>query len=407
MWVCVSNKFDVYRILKEIIESITGVSCGDPSNVDVPARQVKKKLIGRKYLLVPDDLWNEDSEDWEKVKRVLVYGGEGSKLLVTTRSQRVASSIGGKVHNLQKLTDDICWSIMHKKVSFLGAVVLTQNMTSIGRDIAKKCDGLPLGANFLGSLLHLKREESYWVSINNDKDLWVQPEVKRVISILKLSYDNLSSPLKQCFPYCCLFPKAWKIEREILIHMWMAEGFLQPNEDTEKDELGVILRCKMHDLVHDLAMTVVDRNEFGIGKEEFSQTLILRSCSKVSRFLGDIGRLRNLRHLDISKSDIKVLPDDSIIDLTLQKLDLHECREFEALPENIGMLKHLSYLDLSGSAITKVPDSIIYIGNLVTFFRNCGNLNALPKELGALTGLRCLDLSYTDIKVMPESCGRK
>ncbi|XP_026431667.1 putative disease resistance RPP13-like protein 1 [Papaver somniferum] len=90
MWVCVSNKFDVYRILKEIMESIISVSCGDPSNVDVLARQVKKKLIGKTYLLVLDDLWNEDSEDWKKLKRVLAFGGEGSKLLVMTRSQKVA-----------------------------------------------------------------------------------------------------------------------------------------------------------------------------------------------------------------------------------------------------------------------------------------------------------------------------
>lgn len=70
---------------------------------------------------------------------------------------------------------------MQKKNSFPGGAALTQNMSNIGRDIAKKCDGLPLAANFLGSILYLKREESYWVSINNDKNLWVQPENKKRI----------------------------------------------------------------------------------------------------------------------------------------------------------------------------------------------------------------------------------
>ncbi|XP_026441997.1 putative disease resistance protein At3g14460 [Papaver somniferum] len=523
MWVCVSDKFDVYRILKEIIESITSVSCGNPSNFDVLARQVKEKLIGNKYLLVLDDIWNEDAEDWEKLKGVLVHGVEGSKLLVTTRSQKVASLVGGKVHNLQKLPDEVCWFIMQKKSS----IPLSQIMMAIGRDIAKKCDGLPLAANFLGSLLSLKRDENYWVSVNIDKNLWVQPENTRVISILKLSYDNLASPLKQCFSYCCLFPKDWEIEREILISMWMAEGFIQSNievnnrsledigndyfefllrnsffQDIKQDELGVILTCKMHDLVHDLAMSVVDRNEFGInGKEDVSQirrlqlehdklsstttpqvlrkaknlrtivglksyspikrfssikrlrvlylvslldtevpfsisefkhlrfldlsrfelelshgvslshslnlqTLILRFCKYVFGFLGEIGHLNNLRHLDVSNSDIKALPE-SIIKLTnLQRLDLHGCDQLEgALPENIGFLRHLSYLNLSDSPIRKIPDSITHIRNLKTLnIVGCCNLVALPRELGSLTGLRCLDLRFTSIKVLPESC---
>ncbi|XP_026430204.1 putative disease resistance protein RGA3 [Papaver somniferum] len=140
---------------------------------------------------------------------------------------------------------------MQKKSS----IPLSQIMMAIGRDIAKKCDGLPLAANFLGSLLSLKRDENYWVSVNIDKNLWVQPENTRVISILKLSYDNLASPLKQCFSYCCLFPKDWEIEREILISMWMAEGFIQSNIEIVTN-LGLMGRKMFHKfVVYNLNMT--------------------------------------------------------------------------------------------------------------------------------------------------------
>ncbi|XP_026431666.1 putative disease resistance protein RGA1 [Papaver somniferum] len=264
----------------------------------------------------------------------------------------------------------------------------------------------------------------------------------------------------------------------------MAEGFLQSNEvynrsfedirndyfeflvwnsffqDIQKDELGVILRCKMHDLVHDLAMSVVDRNEFGIGKEEFSQVRRLQLvCDKGSsitttevllskaknlrtivaldpknhsqvnnllsakhlRVLHPLGgwhakfsfsnlKSKYLRLLDLSNCEFDLAHDVSLSHShNLQTLILRSCsnvsREFEALTENIGMLKQLGYLDVSGSAITRIPDSITCISNLMTLsFRICGSLDALPTELGALTRLSCLDLSYTDIKVLPESC---
>ncbi|XP_026417022.1 disease resistance protein RGA2-like [Papaver somniferum] len=519
-WVCVSDPFHIFKILKDIIESITGNKCEDLSNVDVLAKQVKEKLIGKKYLLVLDDLWNENATYWENLKSYLSYGGIGSKILVTTRSRNVASVVGGDVRDLEKLSKDACWSIIEKKVLSRGGAVLTDpEMISIGKNIAEKCDGLPLAANLLGSSMCSKREKSYWRSIVDDIDrLRGTPEHNNVISILKLSYDNLSPPLKQCFSYCCIFPKDWKINREMLIRLWMAEGFLLSSsggesisledigneyfeylvwssffQDVQKDqESGDIETCKMHDLVHDLATSVLDRNEFRIAKvrddkEDVSevrrlqllidegqslasptvlsnavklrtivalerknishvssffqcrrlrvlcplgdwyrwdtctfssrsmsassisklkhlryldlsgynlfyevslnhsynlQTLILRRCRSVSScLLNKIGSLKSLRHLDISKSDIK------------------------HLPENIGSLEHLSFLDLSHTNISKLPDSIICISNLRTLsFRGCYNLDGLPSELGALTRLRCLDLRGTSIKELPESC---
>ncbi|XP_026437166.1 putative disease resistance protein RGA3 isoform X2 [Papaver somniferum] len=444
IWVCVSDKLDVYRILKEIIESITDCSCGDLSNVDVLARQVKEKLIGKKYLLVLDDLWNEDAADWEKLKGVLVNGVEGSRFLVTTRSQKVASVIG-----------------------------------DIARDVAKKCDGLPLAANFLGSLLYLKREESYWVSINDDKNLWVQPENKRVIPILKLSYDNLASPLKLCFSNCCLFPKDWEIEREILIRVWMAEGFLQSStevnsrsfedigndyfefllwnsffQNTWQDELGVIRTCRMHDLVHDLAMSVVDCNEFGIGKkEDVSQVrhlqLICDGSSSTAEVLSKAKNLRtvvvlhpnnspeigsfpsakhlrilyplglwdpkfafsvsmftHLRFLDLSNCEFNSSRDVSLNHShNLQTLILRSCLNVSWFLGETGHLKNLRHLDVSKSDIKVLPDdSIVNLTNLQTLdLRECRQFEALPENIGLFKHLSYINLSSSSIRKIPDS----
>lgn len=98
---------------------------------------------------------------------------------------------------------------------------------------------------------------------------------------LRLTYNHLpSSSLKHCFAYCATFPKDSDIRKDELIHSWMALVLLVPpggndlvmedigNEcfntllwnsllqDVIKDEYGDIIGCKMHDLLHDLAISV-------------------------------------------------------------------------------------------------------------------------------------------------------
>ncbi|XP_026394994.1 putative disease resistance RPP13-like protein 1 [Papaver somniferum] len=111
-------------------------------------------------------------------------------------------------------------------------------------------------------------------------------------------------------------------------------------------------------------------------------TLVLRECKNVpSWLLSKIGSLKSLRHVDVSYSDIKFLPQD------------------------IGSLEHLSCIDLSGTSISELPDSITCISSLRTLkLYACRNLNAFPRELGALTQLRFLDLNGTKIRELPKSC---
>ncbi|KAM0991109.1 hypothetical protein ACFX2C_009538 [Malus domestica] len=143
----------------------------------------------------------------------------------------------------------------------------------MGREIAKKCAGVPLVAKVLGNMMHCKLSDG-WQSIQ-DSAIWNLPEgEKRIFSVLKLSFDELRSPsLKQCFAYCSMFVKDKIIDKEDLIQLWMAQGLLQscPNkrmEDVGNEYFNILLEnsffqdvemeenavyCKMHDLVHDLA----------------------------------------------------------------------------------------------------------------------------------------------------------
>lgn len=51
-WVCISDDFDIFKIVEKIIESVTNDKCPDLSNVSVLADMVRKNLRGKRYLLV-------------------------------------------------------------------------------------------------------------------------------------------------------------------------------------------------------------------------------------------------------------------------------------------------------------------------------------------------------------------
>ncbi|RDY11202.1 putative disease resistance RPP13-like protein 1, partial [Mucuna pruriens] len=91
-WVCVSHDFDVVRVTREILQAFTKSKNKD-GNLEMVHRELKEKLTGKRFLLVLDDVWNEKREKWEAVQTPLNYGAQGSRILVTTRSGKVASTM--------------------------------------------------------------------------------------------------------------------------------------------------------------------------------------------------------------------------------------------------------------------------------------------------------------------------
>ncbi|CAH1435915.1 unnamed protein product [Lactuca virosa] len=120
-----------------------------------------------------------------------------------------------------------------------------------------------------------------WLAVKNSKVWDLEDETKKVQKSLELSFDNLpNSMAKQCFAYCSIFKKDKVMEREELVRLWMALGLVQADEekdkevedvgndifqilvcnslfqDVERDEYGHITRCSIHDLVHDLSLSL-------------------------------------------------------------------------------------------------------------------------------------------------------
>ncbi|KAK9997571.1 hypothetical protein SO802_022257 [Lithocarpus litseifolius] len=66
IWVCVSDDFNDKNILRGILESLTNNSSPLESKNAI-LQNLQKELQGKKYLLILDDVWNEDVLKWDTI----------------------------------------------------------------------------------------------------------------------------------------------------------------------------------------------------------------------------------------------------------------------------------------------------------------------------------------------------
>ncbi|KAK6233452.1 hypothetical protein QUC31_005858 [Theobroma cacao] len=165
----------VDRVTETIYESAV-LMHSNAKDLNVLQVTLGRVLMGRKFLLVLDDMWNDSLTDWDLLQRPFHFGAGGSKIIVTTRNQSVSSTMHSVlVRSLTPLPYEDCWSIFAKHA--FGSEYLTDGdsaLESIGKKIVEKCQGLPLAAKAVGGLLHSKVEPKEWDDVLNSK-LWDLP----------------------------------------------------------------------------------------------------------------------------------------------------------------------------------------------------------------------------------------
>ncbi|XP_018723430.2 putative disease resistance protein At3g14460 [Eucalyptus grandis] len=439
-WVCVSDVFNVLDITKTILRSITEVS---NEGEDLNRLQVKLKdsLSGKKFLVVLDDVWNENYEQWTALLKPFEAGAKGSKIIITTRNYTVVSITGALSYPLKELSLDNCTSLLAFHALKTTSFERHPDLETIGKNIAEKCKGSPLAAKILGGLLRDRGNPDQWEAILNNK-MWDLPmgENDEVFRVLKLSYVHLPSYLKRCFVYCAIFPKDYEIKRDELVHLWIAEGFFDGGRSKDNilkwgrahfDELVSrsflqqssvnATKFSMHDLLNDLAKSIAggtcfnsesqlayDEDDASPGKVRYASFTSLPYVS--SKCIGAYYQMKVLRSLIFlyDRGDDQFHISNKVLHDLLTKLkylrgfSLSHCSIIE-VPDCVGDLKYLRYLNFSYTDIKRLPESIGSLCKLqALILKGCQELSLLPQGITKLVNLQFLDIRDTrSLKEMP------
>ncbi|KAM6576129.1 hypothetical protein CsatB_027966 [Cannabis sativa] len=442
MWVCVSEDFDVRRLIKAIIESGTGHVC-EAVEMDPLQKRLRDMLQGKRFLIVLDDVWNQKHEEWEKLKYVLECGSKGASVVVTTRLKKVASIMGTTpMLELSSLSDDDCW-LLFKLRAFGNHREERPNLVEIGKEIVKKCKGVPLAAKALGGLMCFKsNEEEEWLSVMRS-ELWNLPEEEAsILPALKLSYLHLSVEQRRCFSYCATFPKDHRIEKQELIHLWMANGLISSKPELEVEDVGnetindlcwrsffqditedrddgSIIYFKMHDLFHDLAQSIMGDKCHKVVVNGDTRTInmservrhLMCQFNKAGPF-SNIPNTKSLRTFMALRNETTHCDNDDWNFRSLRAFDSRLfCLNAASMSSLVSNLKHVRYLNLSYTNIEVLPDSICLLHHLLTLdLTKCLELRKLPKHMIRLKGLRhlyiegCSRLSHLPPNIGKLSC---
>ncbi|KAF7104881.1 hypothetical protein CFC21_105744, partial [Triticum aestivum] len=481
IWVCASECYDVDSLAKRIVEAAPEKKDGATKAVfekekdgrktsafknkddGTEATAMSRKTLldnlqnvvsGQKYLLVLDDVWERQVHIWHELKAFLQHGERGSVILTTTRDNEVAKKMGRNVeaYNLASLEEKFIKEIIETRAfSYLHEEEKRpEKLLNMVDEIAKRCVGSPLAATTLGSILRTKTSEEEWKAISSRSSICI--EETGILPILKLSYNDLPTRMKQCFAFCAIFPKDYEIDMNKLIQLWIAHGFIQEKQahletigrrifdelasrsffqdveqvqatSSQDSELCYSkTTCKIHDLMHDVALSVMknecalateepDKIESVVTTEEPSQSEWLPNTAR-HLFLSckDPGKKLNIS-LESSFPAIQTLLCDSSMSSSLQHLSkysslqaLQLCSARRTFLLKPKYLHHLRYLDLSRSRFIKaLPEDISILYNLQTLnLSGCTSLCELPRQMKYMTALRHL---YThgcpELKSMP------
>ncbi|KAB1227258.1 putative disease resistance RPP13-like protein 1 [Morella rubra] len=338
-WVCVSNEFDVFEITKTILERVGSSTDSDRKNLDWLQVTLKEKIMGKKFLIVLDDVWSENYADWEALSNPFTYGAQGSRVIVTTRGEHVAVAMRStKTHCLKQLPEEDCWSLFAKHAF---------------RE-----------AKAIGSLLWSKVDINEWNKILKS-ELWdLQNDM--VIPALRLSYQYLPFHLKRCLRVLSLS------------HF--------ENVTELPDSISKVKHLRYLDLSHtsirklpDSVFTPIKEMPTGMGRLRSLQTLTKFIVSKRGgSSVGELGKLANLRGSFLSRGSkmLYLLQQDAGLKNMqyLEELELEwDAGSGIAESQSIVVLDSLQpHSNLKISLSTAIAFSL-YILDVKRFESNCLN----------------------------------
>ncbi|KAG2564097.1 putative disease resistance protein RGA4 isoform X1 [Panicum virgatum] len=434
-WICVSHEYHEYckvDVLKEVLQNIK-VDYKQDETVQGLTRKLAEAIENKSLFLVLDDVWQHNI--WTDLLRTPLDTASTVIILVTTRNDTVARVIGVEhMYRVELMSDDVGWELLWKSMN-IGEYSEIQNLRGMGIEIVRMCGGLPLAIKVTASVLMTKEKtKNEWRKVIN-KSAWSMSKLPvELRGALYLSYDELPQYLKQCFLYFSLYPEDWTLYRDDLVRYWVAEGFVEEKEgehleDTAEEYYYELInrnllqpapgfadysRCKMHDLLRQLAVHLT-AEEYFFGDPESIAAKTLSKMRRVSIFSNKHAEIlpdvynNHMKARTLSIRRVKIQRVENTIFRRFQHLRvLNLTGSFiESISDSIGSLIHLRLLDLDGTDLSCLPESISSLINLqILNLERCAALHSLPSGITQLCNLRRLGLCATPINQVPKGIGR-
>ncbi|KAL3354200.1 hypothetical protein AABB24_018715 [Solanum stoloniferum] len=318
-WFCVSEAYDAFRITKGLLQEICLTVDDNLNQLQV---KLKESLKGKKFLVVLDDVWNDNYNEWDDLRNLFVLGD---------------LMMGSGAINVGTLSSEVSWALFKRHSLENRDPEEHPEFEEVGRKIADKCKGLPLALKALAGILRCKSEVDEWRDILRS-EIWELPScLNGILPALMLSYNDLPAHLKQCFAYCAIYPKDYPFCKDQVIHLWIANGlvpqFRSGNQyflefrsrslfemvpaSSERD----VETFLMHDLVNDLAQ--IASSKLCIRLEENEGSHMLEQSQHISYSMGTDGEFEKLKLLSKSEQLRTLLPVNNFYSFQLSKRVLH------------------------------------------------------------------------------------
>lgn len=384
--------------------------------------ELQNYLETNRYLLLIDDVWSTST--WHNIKRYFPPNDKGSRIIVTTRFQAVATAChtgeDDYLYPIKLLSNEESEKLF--KESLLECKRTAANQQSennVPERVWGMCGGLPLAIVTMAGLVASKplSPESEWTKVCETlfpgQEKCLKPD--DFMRIIKFCYSELPSDLKTCSLYLSIFPKGRKFSRKRLIRRWIAEGFVSEKQGLSVEDVaetfftqligrkiiwpvehnsdGRVKSCQVHDMILEYIMSKASEEDFVtvIGGYWSTPThsnkirrLSLHSSDSGHAKKADSMNLSHVRSLTVFGS-LDQLRFKSLKTRIVQVLDLEGCRGFKSgNVSDICEMTLLKYLSLRATDISKLPSNIGNLKYLETLDVRQTEIEELPKSVGQL-----------------------
>ncbi|XP_019164858.1 PREDICTED: putative late blight resistance protein homolog R1B-23 isoform X2 [Ipomoea nil] len=281
-WCRVSTAYVKKELLVDLLCQIVELPDKiDDMPEDALSDKLRKGLLEKRYLIIIDDIWS--TKEWEYLQRHFPDDNSGSRIIITTQMNEVAQNAKSYSNrlSLRPLDHKESWTLLQEKLQY--EETHQPDLVDIGKQIAKKCHGLPLSVVLVAGLLsRVEKTPGCWRQVS--ESLSVVGGTRTTYHAIELSYKHLPEHLKRCFLYFGVFSEDKEIPVSKLTRLWIAEGFVLEKDTKSSEEVaeeylmdligrnlvinskttsrGRVKACQVHDAVRNFCLLKSKEEDF-------------------------------------------------------------------------------------------------------------------------------------------------